>query len=400
MSFSGNLEYLSIVDVIQLLHSTRKTGSLVVNGAKGTISVVFNDGYITGASHYNRGNRTGEILVESGVITSEERDRALAFQAAAGTERKPFIATLLEHGLVDKNEAYRALETLIELAIVEILTWKTGIFSLEPHNAYVCDEFRYFPEKLSEEINLPAEHLLMDALRIYDEKMRDGLLEDEQPGQSTEPLQLEANPNALSADDLGLGDLDSIKRRIPGVFEAIKDRSTSSALPDGSFAELLKRNTSRLRTITSLPEGAAILLETVAAQFARAVTLVVWEKELVAERSYGLNGAPCGVTSPVLGFKLTCAADSQFAQTLANGRLYYGPAPSDTTLELLYKQIEPPRDPALFLLPLTVNSRIVALIYADFGAGSSHEIATELLTNCAEHTGLAIEAALRHAAQP
>ena len=232
MSFSGDLEYLSIVDVIQLLHSTRKTGTLKISGRKGEISLAFSDGYITGASHYDTGTRTGTILVEAGVISQDDLDRALAIQAQAGADRRPLIATLLENNLVAKDDAYRGLETLIELTIVEILTWKKGTFALEPDSIQICDEFRYFPEKLQEELNLPTEHVLMDALRIYDEKKRDGLIVDEELHEE-QPTSAAATPATndvtISADDLGLGDLDTIKRKRPTFHEALRDEPAGVA---------------------------------------------------------------------------------------------------------------------------------------------------------------------------
>ena len=77
MAFSGDLEHLSIVDVIQLLHSSRKTGTLKVEGRKGDISVAFIDGFIVGASHYSKGALIGTILLEAGVIDAEtlQKDR-------------------------------------------------------------------------------------------------------------------------------------------------------------------------------------------------------------------------------------------------------------------------------------------------------------------------------------
>ena len=204
MAFSGDLEHLSIVDVIQLLHTTRKTGTLKVQGRKGEISVAFNDGYIVGASHYSKGALIGTILLEAGVIDADTLTKALSIQEHAGEDRKPLVATLLENGLADKDAAYRGLETLIELSIVEILTWKKGNFALHVDEILVCDEFRYFPDNLNQEFTLPTEHILMDALRIFDEKMRDGLIkmEDEQNEANNTPTEVSESTTVLSADDL------------------------------------------------------------------------------------------------------------------------------------------------------------------------------------------------------
>ena len=139
MSFSGDLEYLSIVDVIQLMHTTRKSGALRLKGRKGEITLSFDDGYIIGARHYEQGARVGNILLETGAINQETLDKVLQIQNEAGDSRKPLVATLLENNLADRDAAYRSLEALIEATIVEILTWKKGKFELDPNEIQVCD---------------------------------------------------------------------------------------------------------------------------------------------------------------------------------------------------------------------------------------------------------------------
>ncbi|RME37693.1 MAG: DUF4388 domain-containing protein [Deltaproteobacteria bacterium] len=243
MSFTGDLEHLPIVDVIQLLHSTRKSGTLTVQGNGRQSQLVFSEGYIVSANHSNLSVRIGQILVELQAITPEDRDEALRAQAAAGDERKPLIAMLIESGKLSKEDAFRGLEILIELTIVEILTWESGTFTLDLDQNVIADEYRYFPEKCQQEINLDTQNILMDALRIYDEKVRDGELThgifadddsqsdavsphpesaaDESTGTSAAPGQPSRD---ISVEDLGLDVLDQIEPKVPDVFSALEDR--------------------------------------------------------------------------------------------------------------------------------------------------------------------------------
>ena len=400
MAFSGDLEHLSIVDVIQLLHTTRKTGTLKVQGRKGEISVAFNDGYIVGASHYSKGALIGTILLEAGVIDADTLTKALSIQDHAGEDRKPLVATLLENGLADKDAAYRGLETLIELSIVEILTWKKGNFALHVDEILVCDEFRYFPDNLNQEFTLPTEHILMDALRIFDEKMRDGLIkmEDEQNEANNTPTEVSESTTVLSADDLGLGDLDAVKRKLPAFHEALKDQPTSGLL-QSKFNAVMKDASARLRQVTTLPETSRILLETVAALFPRALTLVAWDTELVAERGVGVGTPREEGPGPVMGFKIPLDCGSLFRFILDKGLLFYGKSEDEALKGYLYPVIGAPADPTLLLLPLKIGKKVIALIYADFGEQPAAEINTAQLEGCAEHAGMAIESALQRKQQ-
>lgn len=232
MPFAGDLEHLSIVDVVQLLHSTRKSGTLTITGAKGRCQIVFDDGYIVSANHFDNSLRIGRILVEAGAVTAADLERTLAEQAAAGGRRRPLVAALIESGRVKKEDAYRGLETLLELTIVEVLTWTSGRFGLDVESVTPADDYRYFPERLDQGLRFHTESVLLDALRIYDEKKRDGKLAEVPFGDAVwggeAPPAPEQRPG-LSPDDLGLADLDHLDRRIPEVFAPLEDRPAADA---------------------------------------------------------------------------------------------------------------------------------------------------------------------------
>ncbi len=228
MSFTGDLEHLPIVDVVQLLHSTRKSGILRVMCRKGESQLVFKDGYFVSANHLDNRVRIGKILVDLNVITPEILDQALAAQKSAGPNHKPLIITLIENGMVNEKDAYRGLERLIELALVEVLTWKKGTFTLDVLPESVTDEYIYDTEKMNGEIKVDTQRILMDALRIIDEKTRDGeLVDDDYPEEDVAPTKAVPDEESplLSLDDLGLADLDLLEKKIPEIFSALDDRN-------------------------------------------------------------------------------------------------------------------------------------------------------------------------------
>jgi len=240
MSFTGNLEDLAIVDVIQLLHTTRKSGTLCVKGSKGEGQLVFQDGLIISAKHPDTSLRTGDYLVAMNFISKEVLDQALETQKNSG---KPLIATLIEQGKIKKDEAFKGLETLVDMTVVEMVRWTKGSFTLDVDAIAVDDEFSYFPDNLV----LDTQMVLMDALRIYDEKTRDGEFADDdsidaQPEEPVTPSpgstatnesqqaatelasateSAEVSPE-LTLDDLGLGDFDKVEKSIPDVFTALE----------------------------------------------------------------------------------------------------------------------------------------------------------------------------------
>ena len=251
MSFAGDLEHLPIVDVIQLLHSTRMTGTLYLKSDRGESQIVFVDGFIVSANHVDNSIRIGQILVGMGLITAEYLEKSLSIQQSAGPKRKPLIATLIEGNQLKKEDAYKGLESLIEMSIVEILTWTKGIFRLDVKTTTISDEYRYLPEILKQEINLNTQSVLMDALRIYDEKMRNGTLEDgifatlEQTAENA--FNAQKKDNNISVDILGLDRLDAIEKKIPDVYSGLRDYEFSDYQPnkdlkDSADTDLTEQN--------------------------------------------------------------------------------------------------------------------------------------------------------------
>ncbi|HXX80913.1 MAG TPA: DUF4388 domain-containing protein [Thermodesulfovibrionales bacterium] len=224
MAFTGDLELLNIVDIIQLLSSTRKSGTLSVKGLKGESRIIFSNGSIVGASHLNNSVRIGTVLVKMCAISRDDIEQALEIQKRSGKDRKPLIATLVEQGKLKRDDAARGLKKLIEMTLVEVIGWTEGTFTLDTEAIAVSPESSYPISKMEQEIGLDAQMVLMDALRILDERER-----DRQSGKSVPPdeevfgdvVSPEESEGAmeksavLTADDLGLDDLDQLERKIP-----------------------------------------------------------------------------------------------------------------------------------------------------------------------------------------
>jgi hypothetical protein len=224
MAFTGDLEHLHIVDIIQLLHTTRKSGIFSVKGSRGESRIIFSNGYIVGASHLDNRIRIGTVLVKMNVITPEDLEKVLEIQKNAGSDRKPLIATLIEIGRLSPEEASKGLRKLIEITIVELLGWTKGTFTLDTDDVAVTPECRYPLGTMEQATILDAQMVLMDALRIFDERERDRqsgknlpsyeeLFSDAVPtGKITENVE---KAPVLTADDLGLADLDHLERKLP-----------------------------------------------------------------------------------------------------------------------------------------------------------------------------------------
>ena len=391
MSFTGDLEHLPIVDVIQLMHSTRNSGLLHINGKRGESQLAFKNGYIVGASHLNNGIRIGDILVAHGAISEETLQEALGIQHTPGTPRRPLIVTLLDWGMVQEQEAYAALKSLIELTLVEVLTWRTGTFTLEAKDEVAADEFKYYPEELEREINVDVQSILMDALRVFDEKLRDGelILEGEEDEADSSSI--------ITADLLGLDDLDKLDRKIPGVYQGLDDTDESqkkSKPAPPRQVSVVRRLNEFLAILPNLQTQAEIadgVLQFVATIFDRALTLVVRPGSLIAEKSIGIAQAREEGLAPALGFEVPLGAASILQQVVQDGTLYCGTTEDVAIKTLLQDKFGAPTDPTILLLPVKRFDRSIFMLYADFGTVAKAEVPVEILEMMVDQVSEALE---------
>jgi hypothetical protein len=222
MAFTGDLEHLNIVDIIQLIHTTRKSGIFSVKGSKGESKIVFSSGSIVGANHLNDSVRIGTVLVNSGALTIEDLKQALEAMRA-GKKGTPLIATLLQTGKLKQEDALKGLKKLVEITIIELMSWAKGTFTFDTETAIFSPEGGAFGD-MEQDVGLDAQMILMDALRVSDERERDrsggkevpafeALYADVVPEESVGETQEE--PSSITADDLGLADIDRLAKKIP-----------------------------------------------------------------------------------------------------------------------------------------------------------------------------------------
>lgn len=217
MALTGDLQYLNIVDIIQLLHATRQSGIFSVTGSNGESRIVFRTGSIVGANHIDNSVRIGTVLVKTGAITIDDLKQALGVMKNADKNRMTLLATLVQMGRLKREDALRGLKKLVELTIVELMSWTKGTFTFDTDAIVVSAEGE-------QNMGVDAQMVLMDALRISDERERDRrggkevpsfveLYPDVLPGESAGETKGERS--TVTADDLGLADLDRLEKKIP-----------------------------------------------------------------------------------------------------------------------------------------------------------------------------------------
>ncbi len=158
MAIKGSLKEASLPDVVQLLFFGRRTGCLALSDRQQFGSIYFEDGWITYATIVNRRDRIGDILLNTGAITREQLDQALALQHGARGRRLGEI--LVSLGALAPEELKRVVRFQIDEAVYALFSWTTGTFTFDAGVR---------PEMEGELDRISPENLLLEGARRIDE---------------------------------------------------------------------------------------------------------------------------------------------------------------------------------------------------------------------------------------
>lgn len=155
----GYLGTFTLVDIIQFLTFSNKSGTLTLHHEQHSYSLTFEHGKITYVAATTRMHRMGELLVESGKITRDDLELALENQAH-DADPLPLGQILLEMQLVQPEDLQACIDQQLEETIYKLFllhncryTFKAGPLSKFGGRA----------------VDLVGERIIMDAIRRIDE---------------------------------------------------------------------------------------------------------------------------------------------------------------------------------------------------------------------------------------
>jgi len=170
VALQGKLEDMPVVDVLQFIYASRRSGTLYLESRDRRGFVVFRDGNIGQASTNAAENNLGSILMAKGLIKEGELARAVAAQRLEykGT---PLGRVLVEMGLLAEEQVKSAVVDQIEAAVRDFVLWLDGDFVFElGAGGEPPGDVAVSVEGLLPGVNVDTQHLLLECIRIFDER--------------------------------------------------------------------------------------------------------------------------------------------------------------------------------------------------------------------------------------
>ena len=170
MSLVGSLEDLGLVDILQIVSLSRKSGALFLRCDRGEGRILLRDGLVQGAQIKGAPESLRALLMDRGLVDG------IGFDCAR--ERVENESISLDAALQQECDiAPEALDALrrehVERSVMRMFTWRSGEFSFEIREDF-GDE-----DGLLLAAGLNTQYLAMEATRLGDETGRSDEVEDD-----------------------------------------------------------------------------------------------------------------------------------------------------------------------------------------------------------------------------
>lgn len=177
MSISGSLADIALVDLLQFLHMSQRSGTLLLERRGETAHISFHRGRIASAWAPNSPS-VASYLLESGRIDATELARARQRCRSGAVALSLGQALMAEDGL-SWEELRDAVASKVERTILELVSWHDGSFRLLADEVRADDEISFAPGDVLPDIEIDTQSILLEAVRLFDERSKQGPSESE-----------------------------------------------------------------------------------------------------------------------------------------------------------------------------------------------------------------------------
>lgn len=190
MSLVGNLEDLSLGDILQIVSLSRKSGVLSLTSRSREGKVVFRDGQVIRATSTMFRENIGDLLMRKSLVDIETLKKAVFIQK--NSDPPPRLGDIVaEHFGVSKDGIEEAVKEQVERIVYNFFTWTEGTFSFELGEPSEMGATTLNPLQFMLDQGLNPQWLAMEGSRILDERRHRG-----------EPLEEEVSESIVDLESL------------------------------------------------------------------------------------------------------------------------------------------------------------------------------------------------------
>jgi len=397
MSLVGRLEDLALPDIFQIISLSKKTGTLVVRGRKGSGMIVFKNGQVVQAGSDVIRDSLGNILVSQGMVDQADLAAALARQKMSPD--KPLGMILVETKATTAQVIENVVRQQIEEIIYDLLAWEEGFFNFELGDVAPKDKIEIDTQDLLLKSGLSAEYLLMEGTRMLDEKRKD-------PGRkASSAAKPQAKPKVLEPPDpfaeAAQPRQSSVQSRPAPVTrtssEPAREEFRAKIENESPSKQIttLKSMFDELRFPTATAEVTLLTLRYASEVVNRAILFMVKKDEVRGLGQFGIELASGASPDRVVrNIRIPLNTPSLFRNVIESRRTYLGPMESNDQNNYFVNEVGGSKPDAVLALPLVVDNKVALIVYGDNLPDLKPIRGVETLEIFMNQAGMALEKAL------
>jgi hypothetical protein len=211
MSLAGNLKTVSFPDILQLLATGKKTGTLQIIATAREKEIAFENGNIIYASSINASeDLLGNLLLKRGKISKADLEQAITLHKQTGRQ---LGTTLVDMNLFEKEEVIDCLKMQIEEIVYNLFSWEEGDFKFIENR---------LPKNVPYSVELSTMNVLMEGTRRVDEwiEIQKILPPDDVKLKLTMMPNTKKDEITLTLDEYRILSLINGERALPDLLEA------------------------------------------------------------------------------------------------------------------------------------------------------------------------------------
>ena len=351
MSIFGDLQDLSLADIIQIIAGSQKSGVLYVNADEGRSTVVFKNGFVVSASKPDLTVRLGQLLRRENQISEIELEMCLKEQQQTN---RPLGEILLERSLIARDQLQHLMKLQVMETVNEIVNLTEGSFSFQVNAQLPPDQ-----------ISFDAQHLLLDVAFLQD---------------TTGLKQEIVDAGSFSPENL-----------IAGMDDEVSFEDRGERVRQNLLIPLVRELTEELARPSDSTEVSLLVLRLAAACFDRCLFFVAKTDCFVGCGGFGFNLQPEGPRPSPERIIIPLREASIFRMVYESKRVYRGTLLEGAWGRDLIAKHSPRLPNEVIVLPIACQDEVIAILYGDNGIGQGDIPSAELLQIFLLQAGMALE---------
>lgn len=160
LGLQGDIEKFTLPEILQLVATNRKNGTLGIQKDDSIIMVYFKEGRIIYGYGPRQTYHLGQLLKEKNIISDTQLEQAINIQAKSQNSRR-LGEIMISRNFIDRSDLEKVVKKQVEELLYSLLSWNKGSFKFYENQ---------FPTQEEITIEISVENVILEGLRRNDEQ--------------------------------------------------------------------------------------------------------------------------------------------------------------------------------------------------------------------------------------